>query len=247
MDWAAEDFADPEWLPTLERGGWDCFEAVWDLEHHWVDALNRRRGGWGGVSRHELPGPEGPVGVYLKVHGDQVSRSLRHPLLGRPTLARELASLRRCGVLGIGCPRPVYYAARRIDGEVRSLLATAELTGYRHLRGWMEEWAKTGVAPKTRDAVIAEVARLLRRLHRAGYKVNSFTPDHVFLRFDPAGVDARLVDLERLKRTRQPRRACVHDLATLRRTSTLARATDRLRFLRAYLELPRLSADARVL
>ena len=157
MDWSTGDFTDPEWRPALERGGWDRFEAIWDLDHGWVDELNLRRGGWGGVSRHELPGREGPVGVYLKVHANQVSRSVRHPLRGRPTLARELANLRRCRELDIGCPQPIYYAARRIDGEVRSLLATAELTGYRPLRGWMEEWAKTGVAPKTRDAVIAEV------------------------------------------------------------------------------------------
>jgi hypothetical protein len=185
--------------------------------------------------------------VYLKVHANQVSRSLRHPLRGRPTLARELANLRRCEELGIGCPQPIYYAARRIHGEVRTLLATAELVGYRPLRDWMQECANTGVAPKTRDAVIVVVARLLRRLHRAGFKVNSFTPAHVYLRFDASGVDARLIDLERLKSTRRSRRASIHDLATLRRSSLRARATDRLRFLLAYLELQRLTPEAREL
>ena len=244
MSRVSPDYLHPAWRSRLEAAGWDRFEHVWDLDHEWVDELNHRRGGWGGVARHELTGSGDPAAVFLKVHVGQASRSLRHPLRGQPTLARELSTLQRCRALGIACPEPVYYATRRIGGELRVLLATAELVDYQPLRTWLAQWELEPPSAPLRDAVIRETASLLRKLHAARFKVNAFTLDHVFVRLDPAP-QACLIDLERMKPTWQPGRTRVHDLATLLRSARKVRRTDRLRFLLAYLERSRPDDESR--
>jgi hypothetical protein len=115
----------------------------------------------------------------------------------------------------------------------------------RSLRDWLVLWKSDPPSPGLRDAVLAEVAGMLRRLHQARYKVNGFTVDHIFLRCTASEAEAHLIDLERLKPTHRPRFARLHDLTTLRRTAKAVRPADRLRFLCAYLERPRPDAEVR--
>jgi len=39
----------------LQQAGLDSFEALWEVPHIFVEPINRRRGGWSGVSKLTLP------------------------------------------------------------------------------------------------------------------------------------------------------------------------------------------------
>lgn len=228
----------PGWRPIFEANDWRSFDAIWDDVGKWVETPNRRRGGWGAVARHELRAPDASrVSVYVKRHLNQQTRSLRRPWRGEPTLVREFRNTLRCSSLGIGCPLPIYCDVRREHGQTRALLISEELRDHSPLADWLaERRAGQLLDPRWQDATHA-VARLLRQLHAAGYKVNSFTPNHIFLGDgEDEALRASLIDLERLKRARWSRRAQVHDLATLWRAMPRSDPADRVRFVDAYLE-----------
>ena len=120
--------------------------------------------------------------------------------------------------------------------------------GYRPLDVWTDERYAAGWADsrQTRMKVIVECAVLLHRLHHAGYVHNAMHPKHIFLRVDGLdGVDARLIDLEKMRRKPGLSRRTLRDLDSLNRRSRHWSRTDRLRFLKAYLGVRRLDAGGR--
>lgn len=155
----------------------------------------------------------------------------------RPT--RALAGFRRGHALlarGIPTARPAAAVRRTGDaGGPVSLLLTERVAGARPL----QEWLREGPAPGDRRHVTWALAALLRRMHEAGFAHRDLKAPNVLVA--PAGPRPRpvLVDLDGLRRAaRVPARRRVRDLMRLAVSLEewgLARATDRLRFLRAYL------------
>ena len=244
-----DDFVAEGWETVLRDNGLDGFEALWSLEADWFEPPNRRRGGWSGVARIVLPGPDGQMtGLFLKRQENHTRRSLRHPLGGEPTFAAEMHNILAMRQAKVPSLEPVYYAQRKVDGRWCVILMTRELLGFRPLDDWVGDWYATGWAASLehRRAVLAECAAVLRRLHEAGFVHNAMHPKHIFLRLsDQDGAEVCLIDLEKMRRKPGRLRRTLRDLDSLNRRSPHWGRADRLRFLNAYLGSRRLDAAGR--
>ena len=239
-----KDFIADGWLPVLGANGLDSFEALWTLDIGWFEAPNERRGGWSGVSRCDLELPEGgSTGIFVKRQQDHVFRSLRHPVRGMLTFAREFTNLQRYRALDIPTLEPLYFALRRVDGHRRAILVTRELSGYVPLDHWLE--CRDASDLRRRRELIARVAAVAARLHRHHLQHNCFYPKHIFIGELDGRVDVRIIDLEKTKWRLSRARAGLRDLDTLNRHSPAWSRTDRLRFLLAYYRQDRVDARVR--
>lgn len=225
----------------------NSFEALWELDIGWYEAPNERRGGWSGVSRCELELPEGgSTGVFVKRQQDHVYRSLRHPVRGMLTFAREFANLQRYRSLGIPTLEPLYFAVRKVDGHRRAILVTRELSGYASLDHCVECWQEEGFPDGLqRRELITRVADAAASLHRHHLQHNCLYPKHVFIGELDGRMDVRIIDLEKTKWRLSRTRAMLRDLDTLNRHAPSWSRTDRLRFLLAYYRQDRVDARVR--
>lgn len=234
------DFVNDRWRAILAHNGLSGFDALWNLKAGWFEEPNRRRGGWSGVSRCELKLPEGGSrAVFVKRQENHPTFSWRHPFAGIPTFEREFKRILRYRACGIPALEPVYSAMRQDGKDQRAILITEELTGFAPLNGWL---AASPRPLRLRLACIESVAALLAAMHRHGIQHNCFFPKHVFVRETEAGsIEPRVIDLEK-SRWRPLKTLCaLRDLDTLNRYSTGWSRADRLRFLKAYLGIERLT------
>lgn len=245
------DFIAPQWRSVLARQGLGSFDALWALQADWFEEPNKRRGGWSGVVRIEVGGPDGEsVGLFLKRQQNHRRRTLRHPLAGEPTFAAEMRNIMALNALGVPTLTPVFYAQRKIDGQWRVVLMTVELEGFRPLDEWTAEWQASGWSESRplRNALIRELAPHIRTMHRAGYVHNALHPKHVFVRFNRFDEpESRLIDLEKMRRKYPVLRNMVRDLDSFNRRNLHYSRTERLRFLRAYLGVGHLERNMRFL
>jgi len=156
---------------------------------------------------------------------------------------RAMTGFRRGHALlarGIATARPAAALQRRGEaGGPETVLLTERVPGGRPLN----EWLRDDPAPAARRHVTWALARLVRRMHEAGLTHRDLkAPNLLVAPADAARPRPVLVDLDGL---RQRRRVSVRrrgrDLARLGVSLEewgVARATDRLRFLRAYLGRP---------
>lgn len=244
-----KDFTNERWRSILTYNGLSDFDALWKLEAEWFEAPNRRRGGWSGVARCELPLPEGGhAAIFLKRQENHGTRSLLHPVHGVPTFLREFKRIMAYRGNQIPTLEPVYFGMRSRGKDQRAILATEELTGFVSLEDRVLAWARDGRPPRTeRLRILAAVAELLRKMHDHGIRHGCFFPKHVFIRINPDdSVEARVIDLE--KSRRHPLRVvcALRDLYSLSHYSSSAWSrTDRVRFVKHYLGISRLDGYAK--
>jgi hypothetical protein len=168
----------------------------------------------------------------------------RHNRAGKNGLgpSRSLAAFRRGHALlarGIATARPAAAVDRRRGGAVRDTLLLTEAVQGEPLHRWL----RRGPAPADRRRVLGRLARLVRRLHEAGFSHRDLKAPNVLVA-PTSGPDARpvLVDLDGLRGGRPvSARRRARDLMRLSVSldeAGLGRRTDRLRFLRTYLGRP---------
>jgi hypothetical protein len=232
------------WRSLFECNGLKTFEDFWQLKADWFEAPNERRGGWSGVARCELQLPQGGVApVFLKRQENHITRTWRHPFRGMATLVREFDNLNRFAQGQIPTLRPLYFAVRRVSGNLRAILVTEELTGFRSLESLVREWGKKGwPALPERGRILNAVARAVRLMHDHLARHNCLYAKHIFVKWIPnepsaptPPVEVRIIDLEKSKWTRSSWQAGRGDLDALYRHSGRWRRTDCWRFLKAYL------------
>ncbi|MDR2238987.1 MAG: lipopolysaccharide kinase InaA family protein, partial [Zoogloeaceae bacterium] len=237
------------WQPILAHNGLTDFDALWQHKVDWFEEPNHRRGGWSGVARCELALPDGSGGraVFLKRQENHMARLWTHPLRGAPTFLREFHRIQRYRACGIPTLEPVYFAMRRAGRDERAILITEELTGFVSMEDRVRRWLKTGApARPMRLRMLGAIAALLRKMHAHHIQHNCFFPKHVFVRINAdGGVEARVIDLEK-SRWHPFKAACaVRDLYSLSSGSQMWSRSDRLWFLKAYLEIQRLTPYAK--
>ena len=158
----------------------------------------------------------------------------------RPSKARrERAVARRLERRGLAVARPVAVAEERRGGTLVQSLAVSRDLGARDLRAQLDSLRER---PAERRALLLRFAAFARRLHDAGVDQDDFSPNNFLVRSDGGFV---LIDFERLRLRRRPlgvRRWT--QLAKLHRRDFGVSRSDRLRFLRAYLDAPPDSARA---
>jgi hypothetical protein len=233
------DFTSGSWRQVLDLNQLNNFDALWQLQAGWFEEPNQRRGGWSGVARYELPKTDGRARViFLKRQENHKIFSWRHPIAGIPTFLREFHHIEHYRACGVPTLEPVYFAMRRTADGHRAILATAELTGYASLEDSLKQWQEKG-APSLaiRRELIGKIAALARTMHAHKIQHNCFYPKHLFVRISPdSDVDVRVIDLEKSRWRPLVMFCTLRDLDTLNRHARGVSRTDRLRFLKAYLQ-----------
>ena len=249
-----EDYIDTDWKPILEYNGLASFEALWQLDVPWFEAPNERRGGWSGVARLELQRPDGGrVGVFLKRQENHNTPTWLHPFRGAPTFRREFKRIRlyqRCEVPSL---EPVFFAMRRCGQDDRAILMTAELEGFVSLEQLSEDFRIHGECARAggiglgdRRAVVIAVAHLVRRMHAKRLRHGCLFGKHVFVRKTETGqIEARVIDLEKTHRQPSQSLCAKHDLYLLSSGTKGWRRSEKVLFLREYLQITRLNAYAK--
>jgi len=200
----------------------DEFETWWQRRGQWVEEANQRRGGQSGVQRLLPLSIELPA-LYCKRQTGHIFRSLRYPL-GRPTVFREALAYQAFARLGIATPRLRYAGIRKQQGQWQALLVTEELSGFVDLHHWYRQSPDKA----QRELVLENIAHVLVRLHRAGWRHGCFYDKHLFIH---SNGKVALLDLEKSRRPLLASR-CLKDLEQLARHSAGMPMED-LRFLQA--------------
>ncbi|MCH7807687.1 MAG: phosphotransferase [Planctomycetes bacterium] len=178
----------------------------------------------------------------------RAGREVRRARCGASSVAGlEWAWLRELARQGIACPQPVAFGEDLVGTrERRSAVLMAAVPG-ESLERWIPRRGLEDRAIICR--LVVAVADLVARLHRRGYVHRDLYLSHLF--FDPqavAGEALHLIDLQRIKRPRWAlRRWIIKDLAALHYSTPrgIVSQTDRLRWLKQYLGLPKLNPSAR--
>ena len=182
------------------------FEGWWNAPGEWVEAPNQRRSGWSGMMRARIDDQV----FYVKKQCNHLCRTFSHPF-GWPTASRERLNISRLQALGLCVPRPVFHGERRTENGFEAILVTEELTGFQALD------TQTGLSPAARQALAAEVGRVLGIMHRADWQHSCLYDKHLMIRWQGERPEVALIDLEKLRRPILRWKAAAHDLAQLKR------------------------------
>lgn len=222
-----------DYAALFRTARWTTFEAVWAATSQ--AAVAKDAGTERVTCRFELSTPEGPRAFYIKRHWPPTFYESIKPLLhGR--LPCHGAKVEWDGLLafhraGLATMLPVALG----QGGSESFLITAELQGCTKLSECPADEQTEWVVP------VAEVAS---RMHRAGLHHQDFYLGHL-LRPDDHEGPVHVIDLGRVQKHSPwfARRWIVKDLAQLNYSAKNARATDRLRFWKAYNGRPLTDSD----
>ncbi len=203
--------------------------------------------------RLELPALDGPRGAYLKKHVLTRQRAWFRPGV-HPVSAGmcEAENVLRLAVAGVPSMPLVACGQRRDEhGRIESFVLTEELLGFTQLDHFLRRRFPSSIAaagaPRDRafNQLLANVAQVAQRFHRAGFNHRDFYCCHFFIAEPaPGRFDVHLIDLQRVEQRRWWRwRWVVKDLAQLAYSAPRERvsATRRLAFIKHYLGISRLA------
>jgi len=245
------DYITSEWEDIVRFNKLEGFDSLWNLQADWFEPPNERRGGWSGVARIELSLPNGgKEAVFLKRQKNHTRRTLRNPFHGEPTFAGEIKNILLLQQAGVPTLDPLYYGQRKVNGKWRAILVTRELAGFRPMDELIEDWIEQGwdKSISVRKKLITTLALATSRMHEHKLVHNSFHPKHVFVRItEGSEPEVCFIDLEKMRRAISSGRAMRRDLDSLNRRTAAWSNTDRLRFLKGYLDGLVMRADEREL
>jgi len=243
-----KDYFPARWQDILRHNKLNGFDCLWNLKADWYELPNERRGGWSGVSRCELELPEGgSVGIFIKRQENHITRTVLHPF-GISTFIREIRNILRFKEAAIPALEPVFFAVRKVEGNLRAVLCTKALDGYESLEEIVERWTREGWPNRqNRQMLMQKVSSVMSKMHDQKIQHNCFYPKHIFVRFTDASIDVRIIDLEKAKVKLLRRYATFRDLYALNRHAQGWCRTDRLRFFLLYLGRQHLDPDAKKL
>lgn len=242
---AAKLLADPALTESLAAAGLRTLDDLFSLPN--AERLDKATlPGWRQRLRVELPG----IGTcYLKRYtSPPLVAQLRRIVGGHPTRSTariEWEQIRRLEEAGTDSVRRLAFG-EEMSGlwERRSVILLAEVPG-ESLEKRVERCPERAPAGWIRG-----LAGFVAGFHRAGYVHRDLYLCHVFVELPGPEPVFRLIDLGRMKKPRfRHRRWVVKDLASLNYSTpaSVATASDRLRFLKAYLGVRRLGpADRRL-
>jgi heptose I phosphotransferase len=221
--------------------GQDPFVAVERLQGQVFRELEGRR-----TLRTEVAGRSYFVKIHRGIGWGEVFKnllSLRLPVLGAENEWRAIEHLTAAGVATM---RAVAWGRRGGNpARQHSFIITEELTPTVSLEDFCRDWPQRPPTPALKRALIARVADMAGRMHRAGINHRDFYICHFLLYCDPAptpeAIRLHLIDLHRAQcRQATPRRWRDKDLASLYFSVLEIGLTRRdiLRFLRAYFLRP---------
>jgi len=183
---------------------------------------------------------------YLKKQSPPGLREILKPLirLRRPILGvtHEWNAMIRFHQLGIPTMVPVAMG----HGPTCCFLFTQALEGFEKLSDWMHQHL---TQPRTDDLLATRhlaraVATVAKTMHAGGCHHQDFYLGHLLVPAQNDSADIHVIDLGRARwHDRLSKRWIIKDLAQLNYSAALIGSTDRLRFLRAYLNRRLLTKD----
>ncbi len=217
--------------------GRDPFVAVEALEGEVFRELEARR-----TLRTVVAGCAYFVKIHRGVGWAEIIKNLitlRLPVLGA---GNEWRAIARLAAAGVATMRGVAYGQRGSNpAACHSFIVTEELAPTVSLEDFCRSWEQEPPPVALKHALIARVAEMAGRMHRAGVNHRDFYICHFLLHLDPAptaqALTLSLIDLHRAQlRKETPRRWRDKDLASLYFSALDIGLTrrDRLRFLRIY-------------
>jgi heptose I phosphotransferase len=231
-----------EYAPLLRQNGLTTFDALMNFSGGRVakNVLRERT-----TTRIDLPDESGTRrAFFLKRHErpplwERVKPwlRLRRPLHGA---RNEWDAILRFHQAGIATMVPAALG----ESQGRSFLLTASIEGCRKLTEWMAEHhgALHNGQLQTLRQITTGVADLARTMHQAGLHHQDFYLTHLMVPVGPTEtthVPIHVLDLGRVRWQRHlSGRWIVKDLGQLNYSASPVSASDRLRFLRAYLGRP---------
>lgn len=241
------EFFAPSWQVILKHNKLDSFDALWSLDTEWFEEPNIRRGGWSGVAKLTLTTPENEtVGVFIKRQQNHMSRTLRHPIKGVATFEKEFQTIQQLNKYQIPTLDVAYFNSQTSNENTQAILITRELTGYLPLDSDTFTGNETAFSEKNnKKQLLHTVAQLANILHRYHFQHNCLYPKHIFVKPETEGWSAKLIDLEKTKRTILRRSASIRDLSTLSRHAPDWLLRDRLYFFKAYVNEQKLSSKSK--
>lgn len=242
----------PAYVDVLRDARLDSLDALFAVK----DGQSLSKPGldtWRTRIRIVLPGSGGERVYFLKRFERPppgALRAMRRSGSGARSFAfNEWTWIQRLSGAGVPCLEGVAVGQELRRGrEVRSAIVTAQVSG-RSLESWCKEWTHEDRA--TIRTLVPAVAALVRKLHVAGFFHRDLYLCHVF--FDPQRPIADALHLIDLQRVIQPTwrrdRWAVKDLASLNYSAptNLVSRADRVRFLRLYLGVEKLTGPGKAL
>lgn len=237
----------------MRQNGLGSFEDIRNIDLPLHEPANYRRGGWSNVVRAELNTDSAEaVSIFIKRQQNHTRRALRHPFTGQSTYECELQNVQRFVKYGVPTVTPIYFAKRRIGGNLRAVMITEALKDFRSLDDLVREWeAKGWPSREVKRRIFESVARVLNVLHARRVQHSSIYPKHIFIQLTnlssdtESGTAVRLIDLESTRWRMLRRWALFRDFDSLNRHSPQWSRTDRLRFFLSYLNIKKMMPDAK--
>jgi len=240
-----------EFHQLLKAQGLDSFQSLYGYTGGEIFKENRFRS----VIRISLGGKDArPQVFHLKKHhppfGDKLKALFTGFSIGEGA-ENEWDKILKLHAIGIETMVPVAFGSVRKWGlPYRALTLTEHLYGAEKLETYLPTHFEQGLGdPKliwSKRAIIRAVAGLARKLHAARLHHQDFYLGHILIAPRPEGrFTLYLIDLQRVKSPKRLRTSrIVKDLAQIyfsaAETDCLTR-TDRLRFMKTYLEKERLT------
>ncbi|MFJ3467433.1 lipopolysaccharide core heptose(I) kinase RfaP [Pseudomonas sp. NPDC090201] len=221
--------------------GRDAFDAVEQLQGQVYRELENRR-----TLRTEVDGR----GYFVKIHRGigwgEVAKNLltaKLPVLGA---GKEFEAINRLTEVGVPTMTSVAYGERGSNPAAQhSFIVTEELAPTVSMEDVSINWVKEPPEPRMKRAYIAEVARLVGMMHRAGVNHRDCYLCHFLLHTDtpvtPDSFKLSVIDLHRAQtRPAITMRWRNKDLAALYFSALDIGLTrrDKLRFLKGYFQQP---------
>ncbi|MEO1999111.1 MAG: lipopolysaccharide kinase InaA family protein [Planctomycetaceae bacterium] len=227
---------------TLQQHGLTTFRSLMDFSGGQIakNVLRERT-----TTRLELDdGHGGLCCYYLKRHRRSSWREYIKPLLRltRPILGarNEWEAILAFHRAGIPTMTPVAYGT---SGN-QSLLLTAALDACDCLANRLPEWEQPDSHTRIPRQILLDVAHTTRSMHGANLHHQDFYLYHLLVRREQTAGEIVVIDLGRARwLPRLGPRWIVKDLAQLNYSALRISRTDRLRFLRAYLNRRLTSRD----
>ena len=245
----------PEWQTTFEKAGYKGFDDWWNSEKNLVEDGNSRNANqdsWSHVSKMEID--DGKY-LYLKRQQNHFPNNTLLKIRRISTFEIEWENYQKLKDAGIPTLNIVHFANRKENGNRQCLIVSEDLTGMTPIRDLIDIFSQVGWPNrKQRLAILSPIVKVVRQMHDAGIIHNALYGRHIYLNIPindgtpiiPDEIKVCLIDLERTKFPGPDSpKLITNDLEKMYRRISQWPARDCLWFLKQYLNLKRLTPEAK--
>lgn len=179
---------------------------------------------------------------YLRLRRTEYLSAILRPFSYPSSARREWEQYHILNNLGISTAIPVAWGEKKSWGiPSLSFIITRQIVGTP-----LDEYLRNCRDFHVRRAVLYSMANAIKHMHRAGYQYPDYTAKHIYVK----NTDVVLLNAEKFTKlpNKAPMSMMVRDLANLSQTipTQCATNTERLRFLKYYLDCAHLGSQAKI-